>query len=216
MYEFIDSNFFQTLVTFLVGLFAYIIYKVQKNDKKTDAARSIILEIQNAERSIGKVRDAIKQDNLDVDVSVLQSESWSTSKILFVRDFDSDEWDVLSDFFNRAKLIDDAISNNKIAFANDLEQIRTNRQAALARYAIELLDEIDNSNGKSYSEDDFEHLTNMYDLISKAFDMLYKGKQNEYAFNSSKAVQDIKMYLEGLSNLSTTTIGVKLKKIARI
>lgn len=208
MIEFFNSNGFQTLVTFIVGLAAYIIYKVQKNDEKVNAARSIVLEIQNAEKGIGKVRDAVKKEHLDVDVKILQSESWSSMKRYFVRDFDTDEWDVISDFFNKASLLDAAIAYNKTAFASDVEQIRSNKQAALARYAAEA---IEGAEGKTT-----EKIRSDYDLKARAFDGLYMDKQGDFAYNPLKPLNDARMYLEGLGNLSTTTIGQKFKKMAKL
>lgn len=208
MIEFFNSNGFQTLVTFTVGLAAYIIYRIQKNDEKVNAARSIVLEIQNAEKGIGKVRDAVKKDHLDVDVKILQSESWSSMKKFFVRDFDTDEWDAISDFFNKSSLLDAAIAYNKTAFASDVEQIRSNKQSALARYAAEAIEKADGKNA--------EQIRNEYDIKARAFDGLYMDKQGDFAYSPLKPLNDAKMYLEGLNSLSTTTIGQKFKKIAKL
>lgn len=208
MISLLNSVGLQTGVAALVGVIAIFLYWRQKKDKKIDAARSIILEIQGAEKSIGKIREAVKKGHLDVDVSVLQSESWSKVKILFVRDFDSDEWDLISDFYNKAALIDEAIRYNKTSFASDVEQIRMNKQATLARYAAEA---IDKANGKNTDE-----IREEYDLKSKTFDMLYMDKQGDYMYSPVKPVNDVKMYLDGLSNMSTTTIGQKLKQLAHL
>lgn len=209
MIDFLNSNGFQTLVTLLVGIVAWVVYVKQKKDSKVDEARSIVLEIQNAESALSKVRDAVKAGHLDIDVQVLQSESWSMSKRLFVRDFDGDEWDIISDFFNRASLIDEAIRYNKTAFASDIEQIRSNKQATFARFAAEAVE-------KAKGTENVDEFRKNYDLKAKAFDGLYMDHQGDFLYKPLKPLNDVKMYLDGMSNLSATVVGQKFKKIARL
>jgi hypothetical protein len=45
MYNFLDSNLFQTLIAFFVWLIAIFIYYKQKRDFKSDIAKLIYLEI---------------------------------------------------------------------------------------------------------------------------------------------------------------------------
>lgn len=202
----------QTAVTLLVGAVAWIIYKVQKRENKKDAANSILLEIRSAEDAISKVRDAIHKEHLDVDVSVLPSESWSAYKHLFVRDFDRDEWDSISDFYNKAALIDDAIKYNKTAFVGDVEQIRTNKQRVLATYAEDVVKEA------TYGNDDvnLQQLQETYDVKAKIFDKLYMDKQKEFHYTPVKPINDVKLYLADLPKLSTNSVGLKLKKLTGV
>lgn len=209
MVDFLNSNGLQTITTLLVGTLAWLVYVKQKRDAKVDEARSIVLEIQNAESALSKVRDAVKSGHLDVDVRVLQSESWSVSKRLFVRDFDRDEWDLISDFFNRAALIDDAIRYNKTAFASDVEQIRTNKQATFARFAADVVEKLQGS-------ESVDEIQKNYELKAKAFDGLYMNNQEDFQYKPLKPLNDVKLYLDGMSNLSASVVGLKFKKIAKL
>lgn len=212
MNEAVIATYVQTAVTLLVGTIAYLIYKIQKSDNKRDAANSLLLEIQSGENAISKVRDALNQDHLDVDVSVMPSESWSKNKHLFVRDFDKDEWESISDFYNKSSLLDQAISYNKTAFASDVEQIRTNKQRVLATYAEEAVKEA------TYSTEtvNADQLQGTYDLKAKTFDKLYMNKQGEFSYTPQKPKNDAKLYLTDMTKLTTSSVGIKLKKIAKL
>lgn len=207
--NFLNSNFFQSLTTGLVVFVAIYVYKQQKNDSKKDAANSILLEVQNAERVIQKIKDSVKKDSLEVDVSVLQSNSWSKHKHLFSRDFDGDEWDLLDNFYNKAALLDDAIRYNNSAFANDVEAIRSNKQRVLADYVVELLEKNKNGTDPKALIEDFESR-------AKLFDQIYMDKQGEYMYKPVKPVNDAKLYLEDLPKITTSTVGLKLKQLAGI
>jgi len=43
-------------VTLVVGSVAYVIYKLQKRDKKREKANIILLEIQGAERKLQQIK----------------------------------------------------------------------------------------------------------------------------------------------------------------
>lgn len=213
MIEFLNSNFFQTIATLFAGLVALAIYIRQKQDRKKDAANSILLEIQNAEKSIEQVRDSVRNKRLEIDVSVLQSNSWEKYKHLFVRDFDRDEWDSIANFYNKSQSLDETIRYNNSGFVNDVEQIRTNRQRILADFAKELLDSAYSDEGADRSPeemiDDFEEKVN-------TFDNIYMEKQGQFAYNPQKPIRDAETYLEDLTTLTTSTVGSKLKNIAKI
>ena len=209
----VTAVYIQTLITLLVGAVAWIVYRLQKNDHKKDAANAILLEIQSGEDAIRKVRDAVHKEHLDIDISVLPSESWSKYKQLFVRDFDKDEWEMVSDFYNKAPLIDQAISYNKTAFASDVEQIRTNKQRVLASYAEEAVREV------TFAQDnkekvDTEQVKENYKLKAVAFDSLYMDQQVEFQYKPVKPINDVKLYLADFPKLTTSTVGTKLKKLA--
>ncbi len=216
--ENVIAIYIQTGVTALVGVLAWVVYLAQKKDKKREAANSILLEIQGSESAVTKVKDAIQKEHLDIDVSVLPMESWSANKHLFVRDFDQDEWSSITDFYNKAFLIDEAIRYNKTAFANDVEQIRTNRQRVLAKYAEEVIDAVtdDAKNNNGVVQLNTQELETTYDLKAKAFDRMYMNKQGEFSYKPQKPINDVKLYLTDFPKLTTSSIGIKLKKIAKL
>jgi len=208
---FFDSNFFQTIVTLAVGLIAYIVYSRQRNDYKKDAANALLLEIQHAERSIARAKDHIRKDNLDVDLEILQVNSWPAHKHLFSRDFDKDEWDAITAYYNNAQLLDRAIKYNSLGFSNDVEQIRANKQRVLADFTKETIDKMATEPGTS-AEDALQAFNKQMEL----FDKLYMEKQGKYAYKPNKPINDAKIYLEDLQPISTTSVGTKLKKLADV
>ena len=209
LYIFLNTNLFQTLITLAVGSVAIYIYRKQKNDFKKDAANSILLEIQSAERVISKIKEKVRLNNLDIDVSIMQSNSWTFHKHLFARDFDRDEWDQIDNFYNKAALLDKAIAYNSTAFGNDVEQIRVNKQRVLADIVVELLN-------KTNAETDMPKLLNDFNEKTKAFDEVYMSKQVEFVYRPQKPVDDAKMYLEDLPIISNSNVGAKLKKLAGV
>lgn len=198
------------VATIIVALTAYIVYRKSKADSKRDVALSILLEIRAGEAAIGKIRDALRNDSLDIDVSVLQSESWSSNKYLFVRDFDKDEWESISEFYNKAALLDEAIKFNKSAFASDAEQVRFNRQRMFAQYADDLVDSVN-------EQTNLEEAGKKYELKVKAFDAVYMKDQGSTKFyKPQKPIRDAKLYLENFPQLTTNSVGIKLKKLSKI
>lgn len=213
--NFFNSNFFASLitsiVTLIVGLVALLVYKQQKKDLKQDAANIILLEIQSAERAIKRIEENIVKGELSSDIFLMPSESWTKFKYLFLRNFDRDEWDDITDFYNKCQAIDNVIKDNNSAFWSDVEEIRSNKQRILANYAKKSTDEIINS------PDDESKTIEKYKEIADKFDNLFMERQGRFAYSPQKLVNDAKRHLLGLSrNLSQTIVGTKLKEIAKL
>lgn len=202
--EMLIAIYVQTGVTLLVGGFAVWLYRKQKHDFKKDVAKAILLEVQGGEQVVAKIRDAVRNNNLDIDLSVLQSESWSKNKHLFVRDFDNDEWEIVSEFYNKATLLDDAIRYNKATFADDVEQIRANKQRIFAEYASDVVNDYRDG-------DDVNAAQKLFEIKSRVFDVIYMSKQDDFAYKPMKYLNDAKMYLEDFPKLTTSSVGTKLK-----
>lgn len=204
------ATYVLVLATMIVAVSAFGIYKKSKEDAKRDVALSILLEVRAGEAAIAKIRDALRNDSLDIDISVLQSESWSANKYLFVRDFDKDEWESISEFYNKAALLDEAIKFNKSAFASDAEQVRFNRQRMFANYANELIDNINETTN-------LEDASKIYEDKIKAFDAVYMKDQGSVKFyKPQKPIRDAKLYLENFPQITTNSIGIKLKKLSKV
>lgn len=206
-WDIIDSNLFQTIITLIVGMSALYVYQKQKADYKSNAANSILIEIQNAESVIDRARESVRRERLEIDSVVMPTNSWNKYKQIFSKDFDRDEWDAISQFYNKCMRLDESIKYNSSAFANDVEAIRSNRQRILADYVKELL-----SIG---SEKTPEQALNEFNQKANIFDKVYMSKQGEYAYAPVKPLNDAKIYLEDLRPLSTTTIGQKLKAMTK-
>lgn len=207
----LDSTGLQTIATLLAATAAYIVYHTQKRDTKRDVANSLLSEIQHAERSIGRVRDYIRDTNtLDVNVQVLQLNSWPLHKHLFSSDFDKDEWDAITDFYNKAHLLDEAIAYNSATFTSNAEQIRINKQRVLADLAKSMIDDF--AKDPDNAQDILKSFNERVDL----FDKVYSDKHSEFAYTPVKHLEDAKACLEDIILLSTTSVGTKLKKLAGI
>ena len=195
-----------SVTTLLVGLFAFGVYLWQKYDNKKDAANIILLEIKNAERALRKVKNSLSKEILEADIVVMPEDSWSKHRYLFVRNFDRDEWDLITDFYAKCKLIDESIRYNNSAFLNDVEQIRANKQRVLADYTKEHV-KLENTDDEIR---DFMEITDKFDTV-------YMKRQDTFMYLPVKPVNDAKLYLSGISiSLSQSSVGTKLKKIARI
>ncbi|HSE61811.1 MAG TPA: hypothetical protein VLA88_05975 [Candidatus Saccharimonadales bacterium] len=215
--QFFDSNFFVAFVTLLVGAVAYILYRIQRRDRKREIANIILLEIQSAERKLKLIRKSLNQDppTLPNDLRLLPVESWSANNYLFIRDFDRDAWDAIADFYDKCQLIDETIKFNNASFWNDIEQIRSNKQRLLADFANnaarKLKGAVDN-----VEDGDAQVLEEFNDLTEK-FDRIYMSRQSRFGYAPNKPVNDAKAYVDQVDRrISQSSVGIKLKKLAHI
>ena len=209
IFDFLDSNFLQTVVTLLVGFIAFYIYTRQRKDSKRASANSIYLEIQHIERCIPKVKKAVRQGGLNnLDFNILREDAWSKYSHMFSSDFDKDEWETITDFYQNARLLDEAILQSNKAFGEDVAQIRVNKQRIIADMTKDMLD------GSSSSE--AEDAIQAYNQKLDIFDKLYMSRQDDFAYTPVKHKNDAEKYLEDLQKISITSVGTKFKKIIGI
>lgn len=198
------ENIVSPLVTILVGGIAIYLYVKQRKDLKKDTANTIFLEITNAERKLKLAKEQLSKSILAEDIFTMESESWSKYNYLFVRDFDRDEWDIITDFYNKCKQYDQAVLYNNSFFQRNEEQIRVNIQRILADFAKVLTE-----NEKEESRQ------SKFDQMAEIFKTIYMKKPELYYPN--KPVTDAKKSIDALNvNLSVSSIGSKLKKLAGI
>ena len=213
--NFFNSSFFIALVTLVVGSYALYLYFRRQRDRKREAANVILLEITNAERVLRLAKDALfstTNEHLPDTEFAMKTENWSKYRALFVRDFDRNEWDALTNFYDRCKLYDEAVQYNNSAFAKNEEQLRITMQKVLADYAKECAEELGAEK----------------DLTKRAaIEARYQDKKNEFIniymnrlqfvhlYNPQKPINDAKAYVNGVDvNLSQSSIGIKLKQLA--
>jgi hypothetical protein len=79
-YTFIDSNLFQTIIIFITGITALMIYYINKYNEKKDAWRIIINEIRITERAIQEIRNKKTVSELSF---ILPNNTWQYKKHLF-------------------------------------------------------------------------------------------------------------------------------------
>lgn len=211
--SFLNSNFFIALVTLGVGTAAYIVYRIQKRDRKREAANIILLEVQSAERKLGQIQSSLAKDppSLPNDLRLLPTENWSAARYLFIRDFDRDEWDAITSFYNKCELIDETIKFNNAAFWSDVEQIRTNKQRVLADYAKTQSEKL---NGNPKND---ELVVKEFDDITEKVDTMYMSRQGRFGYTPDKTIIDARLYIAEIDlGMSKSVIGTKLKKLAHI
>ncbi len=203
LYDLLNSNFLQTLVTLIAGLSALYIYRRQRKDSKRAAANSIYLEIQHIERCIPKVKGAVRRGGLNnLDINILREDAWSKYSHMFSADFDKDEWETITDFYQTARLLGEAIFESNKAFGEDVAQIRVNKQRIIADITKDVID------NPGDADDALQNYNQKLDL----FDKLYMLRQDDFAYTPVKHKNDAEKCLEDLQKISITTIGVKFKK----
>ena len=211
---FLDSNLFAALltsvVTFGAGATAFVVYFRQKEDTKRDAANVVLLEVQNAERKIKNLRDVIAQTantgypdgKLPEDLVILPTASWDKYKYFFVRAFNRDEWDSVTDFYNKCRLLDEGLRHNKSFFQKNEEQLRANRLRILMEYLKASIDEDDADRRNSILQK------------KQAFDD--SSIDVSFFYDPRKPLLDVKKILADLVvDLSLTTVGSKLRQLAQ-
>lgn len=206
---FLDSNFFQSIVALIVGVFVFVQYRINRRDHLRDAASIIIIEIQTASRTIKSIRKRLVDRVLDSDVSVMPSDSWKENRQLFAKYLDRDEWDTIEDFYDRSRLLDDVVKYNRQMFRNDVEQIRINKQRAAADFAI---DTVNNIAANSMNKED---VANMFSGKVSVYDTLYMSKQGELAYTPNQVTDDAKKYIDNIPDILNSSAYVKLKSISR-
>ena len=196
------STIVSPLVTVAVGLFAFIIYRKQKRDDRKSAANVVLLEIQHIEKAVKITRDALYSDNINnIEMDIVRGNVWNKYGHLFTSDLDNDEWELISNFFQDAKLLNEAVKKSRESFNEDVAQIRVNKQRVIADLA------------KAVVDNPTEESIKFLNAQAAAFDKLYMSTQEQHLYTPMKYANDAKHYCENLSNISSTSVGVKLKKI---
>lgn len=167
----------------------------------------LLLEIQQAEKAILKAKECIRNKELNIDVRILQGDTWDKNKYLFTKKLDRDEWDSITEFYNKSRILDESIRYAKKCFDGDVEQIRTNKQKVTAGCVLDAVNQL--LEGKEPPE---AILKTMRERI-ETFNNIYE--QNLAAYNPQKILDDAQKCIEDLNVLSTTTIGQKLKRISK-
>jgi len=207
IWSFLNSQFFVALVTLIAGLVAWAVYDRQRADKKRDIANSILSEIQSAEKAINRVKNYVRDtEKADINIQVLQLNSWSQQKHLFSSDFDEDQWSAINSFYTNAALLDQTLIQSNAVFESNAEQIRSNMQRVLA----DLIEVMVVQTKKDTIEQDLRQLKERAEL----FNDLYEEKKKEFTFTPVKYLDDIRRILDDVTLISTSTAGEKLKKLA--
>lgn len=192
------------IVALAAGSIAFWVYFKQQGDAKRAAANMILLEIRHIEKAVKDVKVALQNDTLNtIDYDTIREDVWSKYSHMFSKDFDNDEWESLSNFFQNAKLLNEAIHKSRESYDKDVAQIRINRQRIIADLAHETM--------AKPSKD----APMLFQGKAEVFNKLYESVQEKYLFTPSKYTNDAKRYCDELNNISTSAVGIELKKLSK-
>lgn len=209
-----NSLYINVSITLFVGLSAYIIYLKQQFDKKRDAAKIIFLEIQYAAKSISSVRAAQMSSvelQLPYEIKTVKSESWTIYKYLFSSDFNQDEWEAITSFYNLCKLYDEAVENNNSYNEKNFDQFRIHIQdytaACVKEHYEKLLKASTSSRATEISkliEDKIKNYTNIFLAVARQY-------------HPQDPTLRTKGYLSRINtDILLTSVGIKLRDLAGI
>lgn len=181
---------FSGLATLVTGVVAWFVYLYSKRDKKIEIATIILNDIFLAEREINN----IKKNKVINDYSfILPSNHWNESQHLFVKDFDSDELNKISEFFKACSLAEESLKLIRSYLPISMDQ----KTRAIQEKLLELACTADN---KAVYE-------------SKKQKILEVLHSEEYWFLPNAPTQKLIDFLQNVEQLSLSSIGVKLKNI---
>jgi hypothetical protein len=199
MITFFNSSFFAGLATIITGAVAIIIYFQQKNDAKVQAARVLLMEIRTAEERLGQVREKLSSDATSDFPSIFPTNSWKKYSPLFISDLDQDEIRIISNFYDYAELIEDFGRKN-----NDFFWVTTEERAKVVQQKLAEL--IIHAQTQTPPAD--------LNVLKQGFLDVFVS--DSYTYAPIKMVNEIKKYIEKVGNVTTSSAGIKLKKLAKL
>ena len=193
-------SIFSGLATLVTGSVAIWIYFYQKKDRKKQAARVLLTEIRIAEERIGQIRDKIINNSTMDLPSVFTTDNWSKYAHLFISDFDQDELKLINSFYDYGQVIEDFAKRNNNYFWLVTEERARVSVLKVADFITESYGmnnaDIEVKNKKKYLEIGFDEYNSMY--------------------SPQKTLNGIKDYLPKVPQITASSCGMKLKRIAKL
>lgn len=193
-----------TLATIVTAIVAYKIYQKAKADELENAARILILEIRESEKAIKKLLD-FKNANPDPKligypndlIKIIPSKAWAKYSHLFIKKVNNDEYDQLSDYYNRCEVLEKYIEKNHNFFWVSSEERAKQNEILAAQLAFK-----DPNIKKELFDIEHEKITNL----------CFK---NIVPFTPAGIRTQIDRNLNSISLITTTPTWNKLKSIAK-
>ena len=215
--DILNSNGIIALITLVVGFGAFQIYRKQKRDAKRDAANVILLEIESAEQQLQTITQNEQSGSLAENTYLMKNSSWDGYRYLFVRDFDRNEWDKISDFYSKCHQYDDAVAFNNKYFGGNVEKTQLQLQRILAEYAKDFTEDTLSATTdveKLKLKDEYEQRKNLF-IDAYGLRVSEINFPPPYFYNPQKPVNEAKAILSTIeTSLSLTSVGIKLKRMA--
>lgn len=200
--QLLNTNAFAGLATILTGAIAIGVYFYQKRDQKIQAARVLLLEIRTAEERIRNIKEKIESGSSGDMPSVFATNSWADYSHLFISDFDQDELALINSFYDYGSSIEEYTKRNNNFFWVTAEERAKVAQQKLADIVI---------TAKTAAADDINS-----DLETLKNKILPTFVNDPYLYAPQRTLDEIKNYTDKIQNITTTSAGVKLKKLARL
>lgn len=194
-----NTSAFTGLATILTAAVVILIYFQQKRDKKVQAARVLLLEVRTAEDRIDQIKEKVQSRSIGDLPSVFTTSSWDKYSHLFISDFDQDELSLINSFYNYGSLVEDFAKRN-----NNFFWITTEERAKVTqRKLADIITEV--AMGSDGHKKDA--------LISSILDD-YMNDRTSYT--PQKTLDEIKNYTDKIENITTSSVGTKLKRLANL
>lgn len=195
------------IATLGTGWFAIRVFRLQKQDEKTNSAISILFEIRNAEGKIDVIREKLNSGSTIDLPAVLPMNSWARYSHLFAKDFDSDELKLVNTFYNSCAVIEDLASRqNNFVWTAAKERAET-AQRLLGDIHIEFQKEITTGTPLDTAKTKF-------DAEKRAITEFYTDEAYFYA--PKKTLEGLRFEIDRFEKVTTSTCGAKLKQLAGV
>ena len=201
--SFFNSSFFVALTTIATAFVAWLVYQAKIKNDKIQAARVLITEIRIAEERIDQMKNKMN-DTIPSDLPLIfPTKSWKKYSHLFISDFDQDELKLLNAFYDYGELAEEyAKKDNDFFWMATEERARVTVQK-IAEFSCEAI-----NNDTIENKDKF--IQNKRDLLSGMLD------RNNTLYAPSKSVNVIKKILPSMPQITTSSCGLRLKKLAKL
>lgn len=125
--DYLGSNLLVCLVTLVVGMFAWLVYRQQRSDQVRDAALVVWTEIRQIEKEVSSLRAWIN-DGARMEVASLQNidilpvDNWVKYQHIFSKELDAVDYGELSAFYSAARTISKQVGQLKEVVPNQIRE----------------------------------------------------------------------------------------------
>ncbi len=198
MDNFFDSNLLQTITIFVVGLSAFIIYKLNKTDEKSRAATMLMMEIREIEGALKKLLETMSGGNFYSSAPIIKENGWEKYKFIFIKYLDQDEYGLISEFYSQACRIE----KERLILIKQIIASFEVKGNAMHESFIQVAKEKPDINNEEFMA--------ITDKIAK------KARLNTSGYQSLQPLTLMGSLLKNIKYVTTSTACLKIKKIARM
>ncbi|MDH4319824.1 MAG: hypothetical protein OEV64_15690 [Desulfobulbaceae bacterium] len=185
-----DPGIINSIVTFVVGSVALVIYKLTKRSEKKNAATIVVMDIRHAEQVVLSILEkGIVDRTLK---NILSENNWAKYKHLFASEFSYDDFAAFNRFFDSCVEIADAKKRmNEVFYAS------LNAKTSIAQQKILDISDISSQEGQAEKKKIIEAINT-----------------EDFVFEPNEPKERILRSLQLMGRLSNTVAFEKLKKLA--